>query len=111
MNKRTKALQFTEKIALEIVERDQGCIFCKQGYHMHGTDSLAYQVTDIMHIVNKSQSGLGIHRNGALGCRYHHHLLDNGNEGLRKEMIQILHEYMKGLYEDWNLEDLVYKKY
>ena len=37
-----------------------------------------------MHIVNKSQGGLGIEQNGVLGCRYHHGLLDNGNKGLRK---------------------------
>ena len=111
MNKRTKALQFSKETALKIVERDETCIFCKTGYHMYSKDTLAYQIQDIMHIVNKSQGGLGIEQNGALGCRYHHHLLDNGNEGIRQEMIHTLENYMEKLYPDWNRKNLVYKKW
>lgn len=111
MNRRTKKLQFDKKTALKIVERDKCCIFCKAGFHMDSTDNLAYQIQDIMHIVNKSQGGLGIEQNGVLGCRYHHGLLDNGNKGLREEMLRYIEFYMKNLYTDWNKENLVYRKY
>lgn len=110
LNKRTKALRFSEATALKIVERDEMCIFCKAYYHMESTNTFDYQIQDIMHIVNKSQGGLGIEQNGALGCRYHHSLLDNGNQGLRDEMIHILEEYMESLYPGWDREKLYYKK-
>ena len=66
---------------------------------------------DIMHFVPKSQMGLGIEENGALGCRYHHSQLDNGKDGLRKEMLGRFEAYLRGIYPDWNKEKLVYKKY
>jgi len=69
-----------------------------------------YKILDAMHIVNKSQGGLGIEENGVIGCRYHHGLLDNGSKGLREEMLHIIEDYMKKLYPDWSREDLIYKK-
>lgn len=111
MNKRTKQLQFSQKTIKKIAERDQGCVLCKLGYSTEGVDSFALYIKDPMHIINKSQGGLGIEQNGALGCRYHHHLLDNGNEGLRQQMQESLRDYMKSIYPDWNPDNLVYKKY
>ena len=67
--------------------------------------------TDIMHIVPKSQGGLGIEQNGVLGCRYHHTLMDNGNEDLRGVMLEYIEKYMQNLYPGWNKENLVYHKY
>jgi len=63
-----------------------------------------------MHIVPKSQGGLGIVENGVLGCRHHHHLLDNGNKGLRQEMLEIIKKHMKGFYPNWTKKDLIYTK-
>ncbi|MGB8452762.1 MAG: hypothetical protein WCD89_10545 [Anaerocolumna sp.] len=111
MHKRTKQLQFNNATIRKIVERDQDCIFCKLGYSIEGADPFELQIKDPMHIINKSQGGLGIEQNGALGCRYHHHLLDNGNKGLRQQMQESLKEYMKNLYPGWNPDNLVYKKY
>ena len=110
MTKRTKSLQFSKATKQQIFERDEQCIFCKQGFHRHSTDPFAYLIPDIMHIINKSQGGLGIIENGALGCRYHHSLLDNGAKGLREEMFEIIEDYMRGLYPGWNRENLVFKK-
>jgi hypothetical protein len=111
VNKRTKQLIFTPKIQKKILERDKGCIFCKMHYHLGSKDTFQYQILDIMHIVNKSQGGLGIEQSGVVGCRYHHTLLDNGNKGLRSEMLLIIKKYMQSLYPNWNTEDLTYKKY
>lgn len=111
MHKRTKQLQFSKTTKLRILERDEDCVFCKMGYSIEGADPLALQIKDPMHIVNKGQGGLGIEENGALGCRYHHNLLDNGNKGLRQQMLNDLETYMKNHYHDWNRARLVYSKY
>ncbi|MDF2608959.1 MAG: hypothetical protein K0R92_433 [Lachnospiraceae bacterium] len=111
MNKRTKALQFDKKTIMKILARDEGCIFCKMNYHMDPKVTLAYMIHDPMHIVNKSQGGLGIEQNGVDGCRYHHSLLDNGNQGLRDEMIQILKDYLIRIYSDWTEESVTYNKW
>lgn len=111
MKKRTKALQFDSKTKLRIVNRDHECVFCKMGYATPGAEPLDVYIKDIMHFINKSQGGLGIMENGALGCRYHHHLFDDGNEGMRDQMKQDLEAYLKDLYPEWDKEKLYYKKY
>lgn len=110
MNKRTKALQFSKETKERLLRRDGGCIFCKKRYNMEKATQMACSILDPMHIVNKSQGGLGIEENGVVGCRYHHKEMDNGNMGLRDEMQQIIEEYMKDIYPGWNKSDLVYKK-
>lgn len=111
MHKRTKLLKFSKETIEKIVERDEDCVFCKMGYSTEGADAFSLQIKDPMHIINKSQGGLGIEENGALGCRYHHHLLDNGNQGLRQQMQSDLETYMKSYYHDWNKSKLIYSKH
>lgn len=110
LHKRTKALRFPPIAAQRITERDNGCIFCQAGYDMPLKDDFGLHILDIMHIVPKSQGGLGVEQNGVCGCRYHHQLMDNGNKGLRQEMLWMIEEYMRGLYPGWNRESLYYKK-
>lgn len=110
MTRSTKARQFSKITIAKIVERDGGCIFCKMGFHMHSTTNLGYQIQTLMHIVNKSQGGLGIEENGAVCCQYHHNQMDNGSDGLRKEMQEMVSEYMIDLYPGWDRKELVYKK-
>ena len=78
---------------------------------MECTSPLLYEIKDIMHYVNKSAGGLGVEENGAVGCRYHHTLLDNGNKGLREEMLGIFREHLKSQYPEWEEEKLRYRKY
>lgn len=112
MNKRTKKLQFSTNTRKKIICRDNGeCIFCSRGYHMQSRDPFAYEIKDIMHYVSKSAGGLGIEENGAVGCRYHHTLLDNGNKGLRPEMLEIFREHLKSHYPGWDEAKLSYQKY
>lgn len=113
MNKRTKALQYTRQTAYKVAERDNHeCIFCKMGYHMEGINKSGFgaNVYDIAHFINRSQGGLGIEENLVLLCRYHHSLLDNGNKGLRPEMLSIMEEYLRSIYTDWDKEKLKYRK-
>ena len=114
MNKRTKALNYTKETAYKVAERDNHeCIFCKMGYHLEGINKsgLGSIIYDPAHFINKSQGGLGIEENLVLLCRYHHTLLDNGNKGLRLEMLSIMEEYLKSLYTGWNKANLVYRKW
>ena len=80
-------------------------------YKLDSSSDLAYEIKDIMHFIPRSQGGLGIEQNGVLGCRYHHMLLDNGNKGLRDEMLQIMEEHLRMSYQNWNREELIYKKW
>lgn len=110
----TRYLQFDKAVIQKIQQRDDyTCLFCKQGYHMEKFDpnKMDCIVHDIMHYIPKSHMGLGIEENGVEGCRMHHTLLDNGNQGLRDEMLDIMEDYLKSCYDDWEKSKLVYKKY
>lgn len=107
----TTYLKFSPITIEEIKERDKGCFFCRQQYHMEGSEPFACSIMDIMHIVPKSHLGLGVKENGVLGCRYHHSLLDNGNKGLHTEMENMLIAYLSQLYPGWTKEGVTYQKY
>lgn len=112
MNKSTKKLQFSAKTKKRIEERDRNrCIFCARSYHMKCRDPIQYAIREHMHYINKSAGGMGIEENGALGCRYHHTLLDNGNKGLRPEMLAIFRKHLQSHYPEWDEKKLVYHKY
>lgn len=82
-SKQAKAREFNARARKEIKERDRGeCIFCAAGYRMEGAGQSAGWGKSIMHYIPRSRNGLGIPENGAVGCQYHHEMLDNGNGGL-----------------------------
>ena len=111
-HKYTRKLQFDTKTKKKIYERDHGtCIFCNMGYQNDCTSPMLLEIKDVMHFVPKSQMGLGIEQNGAIGCRYHHNMLDNGNKGKRQDMLNRFEAYLKAFYPDWEKEKLTYKKY
>lgn len=111
MPKYTKYLQFDRKVKEAVHKRDRGCIFCQAGYHMEGADPFELGIVDIMHYIPKSDRGMGVEQNGAEGCRYHHGLLDNGNKGLREEMLQMFREHLQQRYVGWNEESLRFSKW
>ena len=75
MSKRSKACEFTPKVRRAIKDRDRGrCIFCSL------LGNSGYPATQIMHYVGRAQGGLGVEKNGALGCVYHHQQLDNSDK-------------------------------
>lgn len=111
-HKNTRRLQFDTKTRKRIIERDNGeCIFCRMGYTTEGATWLDLQIDGIMHFVPRSQQGLGIEQNGALGCHWHHNMLDNGNKELRPDMLMGFETYLRSIYPDWKKEDLIYRKY
>ena len=111
-HKYTKKLQFNTSTKKRIIERDrERCIFCEMGYRMEHSTGMSADIMDIMHFIPKSQMGLGVEQNGAVGCRGHHNIMDNGNKGLRMEMLGLFEAYLKKIYPDWDKKKLIYKKY
>ena len=109
-HKQTKACEFSQKERKKIYERDFGqCLFCNMRYHMEGTSWFELQIDGIMHYIPRSQGGLGIEQNGALGCKYHHHMLDHGSR--REEMLGFFRQYLQNHYKDWNEKKLIYNKW
>lgn len=109
----TKLLQVSKDTYHELLLRDEQCLFCKIGYHMHPKypNTMDCIILDAMHYIPKSKMGLGILENLVLGCRYHHHLLDNGGKGYRDEMLKLTEKHLKSLYPNWKREELVYRKW
>lgn len=109
-SKQARAREFSQKARLEIKQRDnEECIFCRMGYRT-GT-GYGKEIKSIMHYIPRSKNGKGIPQNGAVGCQYHHELLDNGNKGCREEMLQIFKEYLQSKYPNWNEQELIYSKW
>ena len=107
-SKRAKATEFERETRIQILQRDKyQCLFCRLG--KYGKSECDW-ITDIMHYINRSAGGLGIEENGVTGCRYHHSLLDNGNKGYRKEMLEDMKKYLQGIYPNWNEDMLYYRK-
>ncbi len=110
-SKQARAHEFSQKERDKIIKRDKGqCIFCRAGYRMEGTE-YGYMLKSIMHYIPRSKGGLGIEQNGAIGCQYHHELMDNGNKGCREEMLEMFKAYLSGYYSFWKEEDLIYNKW
>ncbi|WP_349153511.1 hypothetical protein [Lachnospira rogosae (ex Hitch et al. 2025)] len=78
---------------------------------MQGSTWYSEQILSVMHYIPRSRGGLGIPQNGAIGCQFHHNMLDNGNQGKRKEMLEIFRQYLQELYPEWNEDELVYRKW
>lgn len=109
--KLTRHLEFTAKARKAIHKRDnETCVFCAAGYEPPEDPAYCRTALQIMHIVPRSQLGMGVEQNGVLGCVWHHQMLDNGNLDNRKEMIKMLEDRMQRIYPGWNRESVTYRK-
>ena len=104
--KRSKVCEFPPKVREAIRKRDATCIFCRMGYKITNEAGGALQV---MHYVGRAQGGKGVEENGALGCVYHHQMLDNGL--YHNEMKAIFRGYLKSHYPKWDESALIYNKW
>lgn len=99
VSKRTKATDIPASVKERVWERDgHCCIICGSPYAMPNA-----------HYIRRSQGGLGIEKNVVTLCLNCHNRFDNGDK--RKEYGEIIREYLKSHYTDWNEEDLYYKKW
>jgi len=111
-SKRTNALRFPPEVILRMKARDGGCIFCQMGYHMDDADRMECgSLLQAMHYIGRAQGGLGIIENGAMGCIWHHQLMDNGNKGLHDEMQELMAGYLRTKHKNWDKVKKVYSKW
>lgn len=106
--KRTKACDISHRVKKALFERDGGCIFCRIGYYSPPVPQFMF---DAMHYIPRSKSGLGIEQNSAIGCRWHHEMMDQNVHSRRKEMLEYFKSYLMSHYPDWDEKDLVYDKW
>lgn len=107
-----KAHEFGKKAREEIWKRDGGqCIFCRRSYYEEESTWYGRQMLTVMHYVPRSKGGLGIPENGAIGCVFHHEMMDNGYKGRREEMLRIFRDYLEHKHPGWNEERLIYDKW
>lgn len=105
-SKRTKALDISPAVRKEVRERDGGCIFCTKFPHSTPTG----MNTEIMHYISRGAGGLGIAKNLAVGCIYHHRMMDtDGSYAQRQEMRALFRHYLRELYDDWDEKDLIWR--
>lgn len=97
-SKRTKALDIPPVVKRRVWERDGGCcILCGSPHAMPNA-----------HYIARSQSGLGIERNVVTLCIRCHDAYDKTTD--RKAIRQRIKDYLISKYEDWNENELYYKK-
>ena len=97
-HRRTKATDIKPQVRKTVALRDDGlCIICGRV----GVSNA--------HIIPRSQGGLGIEQNIVTLCPEHHHEFDNGKD--REYYKEKIYEYIQAKYENWNPENMKYKKW
>lgn len=110
-SRRSRACQISGKVRNEVKERDGGCIFCRKGILLPEGYEFGMQVPEIMHFRSRARGGLGIAENLALGCRYHHELLDSGAHGERDVLLPVFEAYLREQYPEWDSVEKEYRKW
>lgn len=96
MHKATKACAIPKEVKIRVYERDKGlCIIC-------GCAGLPEA-----HYISRAHLGLGIEENIVTLCRSCHDLYDGVK---RKEYGEIIRNYLKELYPEWDEKKLIYQK-
>ena len=106
MRKDTKARDFDRKTKIAIAERDRVngwpcCVYC-------GAAAPAELAYSNAHYISRSQGGLGIVENGLTLCPICHRRYDQTTERMR--MREFFRVYLMEHHENWNEEDLVYRR-
>lgn len=101
-SKRTKATSISKEVRESVYQRDSWngapcCIFCGNP-----------RMIELSHFIPRSDSGLGIEQNLACACHMCHRKLDQSTQ--RKDMLEIFKRHLIRHYEDWNEDDLKYRK-
>lgn len=100
-SKKAKATNIPYKVKEAVWERDNHhCIYCGK---------TGYGVMSNAHFIPRSKGGLGIEQNVVTLCISCHR--DYDQTTARAELGEIIKEYLQSKYENWNVDDLYYKKY
>ena len=106
MRKDTRARGFDKRAKIAISERDSidgwpCCVYCG----LAAPERLAWSNA---HYISRAQGGLGIPQNGLTLCPICHRKYDQNTS--RRSMREFFREYLMRHYEDWNEDDLIYRK-
>lgn len=105
--KRSKATDISMSVKKKVFERDNGCcVVCGNNYN----------VMPNAHYISRTKGGLGIEQNVVTLCteltpNKCHRKYDFGTLEEQREIKQKIKQYLQSKYEDWNEENLVYKKW
>lgn len=100
-SKRSKATDISMSTKRKVWERDnECCIICGSHYAMPNA-----------HFLSRAKGGLGIEQNVITLCQQCHFNYDNGKDKRVSEEIKSkIEDYLSSKYDNWNIEDLKYKK-
>ena len=99
MSKASKACDISPTVRKEVMDRDEGrCIVCGTTYGIQ-----------IAHYISRARLGLGISKNLACMCMRCHFNYDNGK--LHKEIKNLFKTHLQSKYQEWNEDELTYRKW
>ena len=104
--KRSKATDIPMSVKKAVFERDNGCcVICGNSYN----------VMPNAHYISRAKGGLGIEQNIFTACTRLtkndcHYKFDNGTKEEKEMLKTIVKKYLKSKYNDWNEDNLRYKK-
>ena len=97
-SKRSRACDIKKSVKDKVWERDKNrCIVCQSPFAMPNA-----------HFIPRSKGGLGIEQNIVTLCQECHHITDQTEH--RQFMLEKIEKYLKSKYDDWDKEDLIYRK-
>lgn len=105
-SKRSKATDIPMKVKQKVFARDNGrCVVCGN----------MYNVMPNAHYIPRSKGGLGIEENIVTLCteltpNKCHRRFDFGTKKEHEDIKEIIKNYLKSKYDNWNENDLIYKK-
>lgn len=98
MGELKKSTGIMPTVRKRVLERDnRQCVICGQPYCL-----------ELAHYISRAQLGLGIPKNLVCLCKKCHMAYDGTK---RAEYGEILRDYLKGWYPDWDEKELVYDKW
>lgn len=97
-SKRSKACDISSKVKKIVWERDnERCIFCGTHYAMPN-----------LHVVPRSQGGLGVEKNIVTGCIVCHNAMDQTIA--RQRYLKYAKEYLRNIYGEFDDSEVTYDK-
>ncbi len=95
-SKRSKATEISKEVRALVYERDNmSCVVCGK----HGAPNA--------HYIRRAHGGKGVEKNVVTLCNICHHDFDNGSK--RREIGDIILNYLLSLYPDWEESPVIYQ--